>query len=162
PGYSYMPVDLSPMYNGMSAEHPMYTEQVVRYDAGGSVYFPAPSMLFGPQNYMDWWHGVTIPPEALREDLRISMLAPVPDYAIVEYGPHPYEFECDVQIELSYQYANLASLEAEPADLVIMYWNGTLGEYEEIPSTLNIQDGKLYGVTNHFSRYIIASGRGNE
>ena len=106
---------------------------------------------------MTWWHGVRIGPEVLIEDVLVTMLVPDPDYAVVDYGPHPYDFASDVQIELSYKCADLIQLGVEPEELVIMYWNEVLGEYELVPTYLNARENKLYSSTDHFSRYIIAT-----
>ena len=93
PGYSYLPIDVTQVYSGMTTDHPMFTQQLIYAELGGSVYFPAPHSIPGQQEYMTWWHGVTIPPEALAENLVITMLVPDPEYAVVDFGPHPYFFD---------------------------------------------------------------------
>jgi len=158
PGYGYLPMDISQIYSGMITDRPMYTQQLLRAGLGGSVYFPAPFALPGLPMFMTWWHGVTIPSTALHEDVMITMLVPDPNFAVVDYGPHPYSFDSDIQVELSYQCANLIQIGVQPEQLVIMYWNETVGQYEEILTFLNRTDLKLFGRTNHFSRYIIATG----
>jgi len=158
PGYGYLPVDVTQIYSGMNTDRPMYTRQLLRAGIGGSVYFPSPLSLPGNPMFMTWWHGVMIPPTALAQDVMITMLVPDPNFAVVDFGPHPYSFESDIQVELSYSCANLNQIGVEPEQLVIMYWDETVGQYEEIPTFLNRTDLKLYGRTNHFSRYIIATG----
>ena len=161
PGYSYLPLEVTEIFGGIAVDGPMYTEQVVFDDQGGAVYFPSSGGIgFGSQ-VMDWWHGVIIDADDIHETIRVSMLVPDPSIAAVDFGPHPYQFDGEVRIELVYTPSNLELIGATPRDLVIMWWNNTVGEYQPIPSTLNQRENKLYGFTDHFSRYIIANGGGD-
>jgi hypothetical protein len=164
PGYSYLNIDVTSLFPGMSAENPMLTQRLLFPGIGGSVYFPDPLSGIGGQTQpvpMDWWHGVYVPPDAIRESVMIGMCVPNPTVAAVDFSPHPYQFERIIRVELSYHGSNLAQMGATPQDLVIMWWNENLGEYQEIPTQLNARAEKLYGITDHFSRYIIASGGGS-
>jgi hypothetical protein len=156
-GYQYLPIDASALFNGMTVETSMFTQQWVRQGVGGSVYFPDPRGM----GAMTWWHGVTIPAAALREDVLVGVLVPDTRFVVVDYSPSPYQFEANIQIELSYRCASLIQLGVSPEQLVIMYWDESTGAYEIIPSVLNTNTMKLLGTTNHFSRYIIAAGGGN-
>jgi len=158
PGYHYLPVDMSSEFNGMGVETSMFTQQWVRQGVGGSVYFTDPR---NSTLQMTWWHGVTIPAAALSEDVLVGVFVPDTRFVNVEFTPSPYQFVANVQIELSYRCASLIQLGVSPQDLVIMYWDTTIGAYEIVPSVLNTNTMKLNGTTNHFSRYIIASGGGS-
>jgi len=155
PGYSYLPVNMSSEFNGMGIESSMFIQRWVLQGVGGSVYFTDPR---NPNLQMTWWHGVTIPAAALSENVLVGVYVPDTRFVVVDYTPSPYQFEGNVQIELSYRCAQIGIL---PEDMVMMYWDETIGEYEIVPSVLNTSTMKLYGTVDHFSRYIIATGGGS-
>lgn len=161
PGYSYLPLDVSEIYDGITVDGPMYTEQLVFDDRGGAVYFPMSTNSGFGTMCMDWWHGVVINADDIHESIRVSLLVPDPSIAAIDFGPHPYQFDGEVRIELAYTSSTLELIGATPRDLVIMWWNNVEGEYQTIPTALNQHQNKLYGYTDHFSRYIIANGGGD-
>lgn len=158
PGYSYVELDVSEMFNGITVDHPMVTSQMVYDDIGGSVYFLSNFISLEP---LDWWHGVVIDADDIHEDLRVEMIAPNPMFAVIDLAPHPYQFDSEIQIEMSYRFSIFSAVGISPDNLVMMWWNPTIGEYVEINSQLNSREGKLIGITDHFSRYIIANGGGD-
>ena len=154
-GYHYLPVDMSSEFNGMGVESSMFVQQWIMGGVGGSVYFPDPRNSSLP---MTWWHGVTIPAAAVSENVLVGVYVPDARFVVVDYTPSPYQFEANVQIELSYRCAQVG---ISQEDMVIMYWDAENGIYEIVPSVLNTSTMKLYGTVDHFSRYIIATGGGS-
>ena len=122
PGYSYVELDVSEMFGGIAVEHPMYIEQVVYNNVGGAVYFLPTFGLFNLEP-LDWWHGVVIDADDIHEDIRVGMLALDPKYAVIDLTPHPYQFDGEIQIEMSYRFSMFSSSGISPNDLVIMWWN---------------------------------------
>ena len=158
PGYQYVKVDMSTSFNGMLIESPMYVQRLLLDEVGGSLFFPDP--VSGKD--MVYWHGMVIGEEAIHEDILSEMRVPDPGIAVVDFGPTPYQFDSQVQVELSYMNTEVLEGGGSPEDLVIMWWNYTTGKFEEIPTTVDETQQKLIGQTDHFTRYIIATGRGND
>ena len=159
-GYQYLQVDVSELLGGVSFEDALSIEQLIEHESGGAVYFQDP--LSNPPETWDWWHGVVIDSGAISEDVLIGIVIPDIQYAVLEFSPHPYQFDAEVQLELSYAYSNLIETGFTVDDLEIMYWNESEGEYEIVASQLLEAEEKLIIMTNHFSRYVIAAGRGAE
>ena len=158
PGYRFIKMDMTSSFNGLFIESPMYAQQLLLDHVGGSLFFTDP--VTGKE--MTYWHGMVIGEEAIHENVVAEMRVPDPAIAVVDFAPSPFQFDADVQIELSYMNTEVLEGGAEPSDLVIMWWNYSTGEYEKIPTVLSETEQKLYGTTDHFSRYIIATGRGTE
>ena len=158
PGYQFVKTDMTSSFNGLFIESPMYAQQLLLDHVGGSLFFTDP--VTGKE--MSWWHGMVIGEEAIHEDVVAEMRVPDPEVVVVDFAPSPFQFDTDVQIQLSYMNTDILQGGASPKDLVIMWWNYSIGEYEVIPTVLNEAEQKLYGTTDHFSRYIIATGRGGE
>jgi hypothetical protein len=157
-GYQYLQIDLSSVLNGVSTEDIMFVQQWVYDNEGGSVYFTNP-MLSYPEVW-DWWHGVVIDSNDISENVLIEMLMPDIRFAVVEFAPHPYEFDDEIRIELSYAYSNIIELGISPRNLEVMCWDEIQGEYQIVPSQLDEENQKIIGRTDHFSRYIIATRGG--
>lgn len=157
PGYQFVRMDVTSSVNGMSIESSMYTEGWIYDQVGGSLFFTDPQT--GKE--MFWWHGMVIGEEAIHEDVYAAMRVTNPNVAVVDFTPSPYQFDTDVEIQLSYVGIDILQ-GINPRDLVIMWWNYNTGEYEVVPTVLNKAEAKLYGNVDHFSRYIIATGRGGE
>ena len=159
-GYQYLEMEIDSMFGGSTVIDTFITQQWVYDSVGASVYFDNPIATF-PETW-DWWHGVVIDPDDISEDLQIEIMMPNIHYPVLDFSPHPYSFDDIVQLEFSYRYCDLQSLGFTPSDLVIMYWNQEIGIYEIITSNLIEEDEKLIVMTDHFSRYVIAVGRGSQ
>lgn len=82
----------------------------------------------------------------------IRMIAPVACYGVVDFYPHPYQFNGPVEVRWELSELNISPEDWQ--DLVPLYWNEATGEYElmdhEWPN-----DDELLMRTDHFSRYIL-------
>ena len=82
----------------------------------------------------------------------IRMIAPVACYGVVDFYPHPFQF--DGPVEVSWKLSELDIPPEDWQDLVPLYWNETTGEYELMDHEWPNED-ELLMHTDHFSRYIL-------
>ncbi len=75
----------------------------------------------------------------------------------LEFGPHGLNFNKPVKVEISYQMADMTDIDED--DLVFIYYNDILDEWELIPSTIDTKKKKVKVYLEHFSRYALAHGR---
>ncbi|MBI2384441.1 MAG: hypothetical protein HYV14_00350 [Elusimicrobia bacterium] len=118
---------------------------------------------------------VSIPPDALPEDLRISVSTPTAAVADesrrgaddknmkvasppVEFQPHGAEFDKPVTLTIPYNPELLAAQNAADADLRVHYWNPKTKAWEELDSTVDKQSLTVTAKTTHFSLYQVYTG----
>ena len=118
---------------------------------------------------------VSIPPDALPEDLRISVTTPTAAVAAesrrgaddknmkvasppVEYQPHGTQFEKPVTLTIPYNPELLAAQNAGDAGLKVHYWNPKKKTWEELDSTVDKQSRVVRAKTTHFSLYQVFTG----
>lgn len=96
--------------------------------------------------------GVMIPYGALPYDATITACMQNEDDAIVDFGPHPLEFNGMVQI-----WFDLAGLDYSNDELasLAMWYVADDGALESIPMNIDMGSMRAMGRTNHFSRYIL-------
>ncbi|MFI5363619.1 MAG: OmpL47-type beta-barrel domain-containing protein [Elusimicrobiota bacterium] len=124
--------------------------------------------------------GVTIPPGALADDLKItvSTMSPAsaaqadamgrvaggkglaPASAPVEYGPEGTQFAAPVTLTVPYD-PNLVAAEGMSEDsLKVRYWNKDKGDWETLDSTVDKGARTVTAKTPHFSLYQVLGSTG--
>lgn len=103
-------------------------------------------------------HGSTcslyFPPNALDQDTLISVQWNTQGF-ISELGPHGLVFNRPVVLKLSYDGANLTSVDEDR--LRIWYYNDNTGVWELIGGTVDKKLKTVKGLINHFSIYALAA-----
>jgi hypothetical protein len=98
--------------------------------------------------------GCSIPAGALPYDAEITATLSNPSSAIVDFGPHPLQFNMPVMI-----WFNIAQLNVNSdTENLAMWYVAEDGTLEPIP--LTIDQNLAIGYTNHFSRYILTRTNG--
>lgn len=82
----------------------------------------------------------------------IRMIAPIGCLGVVDFYPHPFQFNGDVEVR--WKLSELDIPEENWEDLVPLYWNETTGEYEQMDHEW-LNNDELLMHTDHFSRYIL-------
>lgn len=148
PGHPVLTIERPP--NTMGVENWDYAEGWVMWDRGGDVFTGQGS-------------GCMIAREALPQDTLITVTLPMEGYAIVDFGPHPLQFQRQIWIVMSLNGTGIRmhgggpkERTVDPQPLNIYYYNEETGEYEVYPSTYDPVRNALMFRTDHFSRYIIA------
>jgi hypothetical protein len=157
-GYQMLSFDLTTVFGG-SVPESLSVQQLVLNNEGGAVYFQNP--LSQEPDPLEWWHGVVIDPEDINEDVLIEIAISDLEHGILDFSPHPYQFQNDIELEFSYAFSNLILLGFSPQDLVIMYWDENSETWQAINFELRESEQKIIAYTDHFSRYVIAVGRGS-
>ena len=157
-GYHMLTFNLTGIFAGGLPES-LSVQQMILNDEGGAVYFQNP--MSQEPDPLDWWHGVVIDPEDINENVLIEITIPNLEQGILDFSPHPYEFQNDIELEFSYAFSDLVELGFVAQDLVIMYWDEINGNWEIVNSELLENEQKIIAYTDHFSRYVIAAGRGS-
>jgi hypothetical protein len=94
-------------------------------------------------------------PWDLPRDLQITIWVPDDNYAVADFGPHPMQFNGDVEITWSvYDMFHLPD-DYDFSQLVPWYVNDQ-GQYVPVVSSWTPDHHYLTIRTNHFSRYIIS------
>ena len=75
----------------------------------------------------------------------------------VQYGPEGTHFAKPVTLELPYDRAHLPAGVAEN-DLAVHYWNPVAGDWEKLPSSVDVQNQIVRAQTSHFSLYQLFGG----
>lgn len=113
-----------------------------------SIYVPANMAA----NVQCMYTGVSIPEGAVPHDLVVTACMPDEETAIVDFGPHPLQFNGVVQIWFDVSNLNYTDEEIESLQM----WYVTEDEsLEEISMNFNYGNMRAMGRTNHFSRYIL-------
>jgi hypothetical protein len=94
--------------------------------------------------------------ECIHEDILLTMTIPSPNVFAIDFGPHPYQFDSPVRIKIDY-HSHIPFGPARDA-LTTLYWNGYTQTYEFVQFTNDTDHGIITAWTNHFSRYVIATG----
>lgn len=162
----YPPITEELLQNGPAPGHPILTLE-------------RPSGMMGVENwdYAEAWverrrggyvltsqgSGCMISRYALPQDTLITVTLPVEGYAIVDFGPHPLQFDKYIWLVLSLNGTSSSNDSYDhwhdwwhPREYTIFYYNEETGEYEPFPSYYDPHRNALMCRTNHFSRYIIA------
>lgn len=124
--------------------------------------------------------GVSIPPNALPDDLKItvstmSLASAVqsaamdivaggkglkPAYAPVEYGPEGTKFSAPVQLVVPYNPQLIASQGLSEDSLKVHYWNKQRGDWEALESVVDKNAHTVSAKTPHFSLYQVLGSTG--
>ncbi len=134
----------------MGVENWDYTESWTARDVGGEVFTGQGS-------------GCIVEPGALPQDTLITVTLPMEGYAIVDFGPHPLQFQRRVWIVLSLNGTRIGGMPVggpkeyvQIEQLNIYYYNAETGGYEVYPSVYDPVRNAIMCRIDHFSRYIIA------
>jgi hypothetical protein len=93
------------------------------------------------------------PPNALSEDMTISLEFWIDDFFEGLFEPHGTYFNEPVRVELSYKNADLTGVNEN--GLQIYYYNETIGLWEHIGGEVDTANKIVVCYLEHFSRYAI-------
>ena len=183
-GSSYPPISdelllngPAPGYHVLTMERPASMMGIENWDYAEDFLY----LMDGGQVLAQQGSGCVIGPWALPTDTLVTVTLPQEGYAIVDYGPHPLQFNRDILLILDLDGTDWEDSGSEPPDmgikdprggqaggggdpvyeetpddLAIFYYNEQTGEYEEYPSMYDRMNNAVVCWTDHFSRYIIA------
>ncbi len=113
------------------------------------------STEIGPDGGVLWVgpHRLYVPPNALKERVRISAVAPRGNYVQIQFEPEGLQFERQTLLSMSYSECSLLS----PFRLRIVYVDDTtLDILEVLPTVINVFTRTANAPVDHFSRYMLA------
>ena len=102
-------------------------------------------------------NGIEIGAWQLWQDQTVTVSTPCPGYPIVDFYPHPYQFNGHVRIWIDLTYVQLPP-GVHWWDIEMFYVNDN-GEYERYWGYVDEQARQYIAWTDHFSRYILAIRR---
>ena len=102
--------------------------------------------------------GVRIPQGVVPYDITVTACMPDEETAIVDFGPHPLEFNGSVHIW--FDIGNLHYTEEE-IETLQMWYVADDGDLEELPINIDRGSMQVIGHTSHFSRYILTKTGGD-
>jgi hypothetical protein len=143
-GVSFLCRDAS--HNGIHVEtgDSLHVERLIHASGGGTVHCAG--------------YRVHIPAWSIHEDIVVSIDVPNTEVLACDFGPHPYNFDWTIYLRISYGDVQLPE-GVSPQDLELWYWNGYTQQYEYICNWNNTWAEWMLGFTDHFSRYVIATGQ---
>lgn len=155
----YPPITEELLQNGPAPGHPILTLE-----------WPAGAMGVENWDYAEAWverkpggevftsqgSGCLIAKKALPQDTMVTVMLPEEGYAIVDFGPHPLQFQKKMWIVLSLNGIGISVDSPKRTRLTVFYYSEETGTYERYPSHYDPDRNALMCRTNHFSRYIIA------
>jgi len=157
PGYQVLGFHALQAFGG-SVPESLHVQQLVLDNQGGTICFDDP--MSEPPTPLDWWHSVMIDSDDVNQDILIGIDMPDMQHCLLELSPHPYQFQGNIELEMSYSFCNLLELGCTAQELEVFCWNDTLGIYQVVPAQLREAEQKIVASTDHFSRYVIAVGTG--
>ena len=99
-------------------------------------------------------NGVRIGPWQLWQDQTVTVSTPNPDYAVVDFYPHPYHFNGCVMM-----WIDLTHVQLPPGrrwDEVAFFYVDDNGDLVRYWGQLDLISHRYYAWPDHFSRYILA------
>lgn len=102
------------------------------------------------------WYGCRIPAHALPYDCEVSVYAENPGWAVADFGPHPMQFNQNVEFWIDCIHLVYDDDFDFNEDIGLFYIPED-GEPVMHPFWIDMSDYTVHGITNHFSRYILAS-----
>jgi hypothetical protein len=100
-------------------------------------------------------HQLTIPPGALDAVVTITGRAPTGPVVDLQFEPHGLEFKKPVEMAFDYK----GCIVPDDEVLGVVYVSHGRRVLEEMPSTDNRPLSKISALTDHFSGYMVSSGR---
>jgi hypothetical protein len=97
-------------------------------------------------------HRLSVPPRALKQNVRISAVAPEGKYVQIKFEPEGLKFERKTALTMSYAECSLLS----PLKLKIVYANDNLEILEVLPTVTSLLTRTATAPVDHFSRYMLA------
>jgi hypothetical protein len=97
-------------------------------------------------------HFLTVPPNALKENVHISAVAPQGRYVQIKFEPQGLKFERKTLLTMSYAECSLLS----PFRLKVVYVNDQLQILEVLPTLVSVFTRTANAPVDHFSRYMLA------
>lgn len=162
----YPPITEELLLNGPVPGHPVLTIERPAGMMGVENWDYAESWMMrdvGGELYTGQGSGCIIPMGGLPTDTLVTVTLPVEGYAIVDFGPHPLQFNREVWLVISLSGTSFRGMELDGpkgctviGQLNIYYFNEQSGEYEVYPSVYDPERNAFMCRTDHFSRYIIA------
>lgn len=105
-----------------------------------------------PQGISSGNYLAKFPIGSIPNDMLVTMYVPDTQCAEVVFGPHPTFFNRAINIQMSY--AECTDVPANATGMAILYWNSTLGVYENMGGTIDSTNKTVGTTTTHFSQYI--------
>lgn len=99
-------------------------------------------------------HQVIVPAGALNDTVTLTFSMPVSDTLMFELGPDGIHFNLPVTVVLDYDHACRNGL--DPETFYASVFNPATGEWESVPSTVDVLNDDVIAETPHFSRYALA------
>jgi hypothetical protein len=117
-------------------------------------YTHSASAEIGPAGGVLWVgpHRLYVPPNALKERVRISAVAPRGNYVQIQFEPEGLRFERKTLLSVSYRDCSLLS----PWRLKVVYVDDNLEILEVLPTAISILTRTANAPVDHFSRYMLA------
>jgi hypothetical protein len=97
-------------------------------------------------------HTLIVPRNALKENVRISAVAPKGKTVQIKFEPHGLEFQRKAALTMSYSECSLLS----PVSLRIVYVNDQFEILEVLPTVTSVLTRTATAPVDHFSRYMLA------
>lgn len=97
-------------------------------------------------------HQLYVPPRALKQNVRISAVAPKGSYVQIHFEPQGLKFERKTALTMSYADCSVLS----PLRLKIVYVNDNLEILEVLPTVTSVLTRSATAPVDHFSRYMLA------
>ncbi len=127
------------------SEGTFFTEVFIDAEQGGQLVVGNPSRGYSK---------LIFPPNAVSEDMTISLEFWIDDFFEGLFEPHGTYFNEPVRVELSYKNADLSDVEDEN-DLQIYYYNESIGLWEHVGGDVDTDNKIVVCYLEHFSRYAI-------
>jgi hypothetical protein len=97
-------------------------------------------------------HQLYVPPKALKQNVRISAVAPQGKYVQIKFEPQDLKFQRKTALTMSYAECSLLS----PLKLKIVYADDNLEILEVLPTVVSVLTRTATAPVDHFSRYMLA------
>jgi hypothetical protein len=133
--------------------------QLARFNARRQVTIAWARAWIGPAGGRLDFHGfaIEVPAGAVDRVTMFSIRLPVSpggsEYVVAEFGPHGATFARPVAIELPLAGTSIAASERP----TVVWWNGG---WQDMGATITADGARLRTLTDHFSTYGTAEGRG--
>lgn len=140
------PVTMLQMKQGSLAksEWTFFTEVFIDAEQGGQLVVGNPIRGYSK---------LIFPPNAVSEDMTISLEFWIDDFFEGLFEPHGTNFDEPVRVELSYKNADLTGVDEN--GLQIYYYNESIGLWEHVGGEVDTANKIVVCYLEHFSRYAI-------